>query len=143
MDSQMHLKMSGEGEAGLKGSGRGDLYVTVAVKRHATFERKGNDLYCEILIPFTAAVLGGSLPVPTLTGQTELKIPAGTASGKVFTLKGEGLPAVNRPASRGDEYLRVEIEVPDKISAEERKILQDFAKKRGEKIQVKKGLFGH
>ena len=141
MDSQMHLKITGEGEAGLKGAGRGDLYVTVAVKTHATFERKGNDLYCGILIPFTVAALGGSLAVPTLTRKTEFNIPAGTASGKIFILKGEGLPAVNRPSSRGDEYLRVEIEVPEKISAEERNILQEFAKKRGEKIQVKKGLF--
>ena len=143
MDSQMHLKLAGEGEAGQKGGSRGDLYVNVAVKPHSTFERKGNDIFCEILIPFTIAALGGGVSVPTLTGKTELKISAGTPSGKIFTLKGEGLPAVNRPSTRGDEYLRVEIEVPEKVSAEEKKLLQDFAKKRGEQVRVKKGFFGH
>lgn len=143
MDSQMHLKLTGEGEAGQRGAGRGDLYVTVAVRPHPSFERKGNDLFCEILIPFTIAALGGSVPVPVLTGKLELKIPPGTASGKIFTLKDQGLPAVNRPSVRGDEHLRVEIEVPEKLSLEERKLLQEFAKKRDEKIQVKKGFFSH
>jgi molecular chaperone DnaJ len=141
IETHTRLKVSGEGEAGEKGGGRGDLYINVIVKNHPTFERRGNDLFCEVFIPFTIAALGGDVSVPTLEGKTDLKVPAGSPSGKVFKIENQGLPSINNPA-RGDEYVRIEIEVPTKLDAGQREILLQFAKARGEKAQVKKkGLF--
>lgn len=144
IDSNSRMKLSGEGEAGEKNGPRGDLYVNILIKDHPVFERRQNDLFCEALVPFTVAALGGDLEVPTLTGHASIKIPAGTESGEVFKVKGEGLPSLNHPASRGDQYVRIEIDVPKKLSAEEKKLLQELAKLRQEKVQVKKkGFFEH
>lgn len=144
IESGSRLKVSGEGEAGLKGGGRGDLYLDIEVKDHSFFERKGMDLYCELLIPFTVAALGGEVKVPTLEEESTVKIPAGTASGKFFKVKDAGLPALGNPHTRGNQFVRIEIEVPVSLTAEQKKLLQDFAKNRGEKTQIrKKGFFDH
>ena len=143
IESESRLKVTGEGEAGLKGGGRGDLYVHILVKEHSFFERRGADLYGEVLIPFTSAVLGGEVKVPTLESETPLKIPSGTPSGKFFKINGQGLPVYGRGHARGDQYVRVEIDVPSDLSADQRRLLQEFSKSRGEKIQIKnkKGFF--
>ena len=138
IDTDSRLKISGEGEAGAKGGGRGDLYVHIAVKPHALFERRDENIYCEMLIPFTVAALGGEVSVPTLDGKNALKIAAGTPSGKIFKIKGEGMPHVRQPSVRGDEFVRVDIEVPAKLTEAERKLLQEFARHRGEKPQPRK-----
>lgn len=144
MNGESRLKMTGEGEAGEKGGSRGDLYIRVNVKTHPVFEQQDHHLYCEALVPFTIAALGGEMSVPTLDGKAQLKIPAGTPSGKIFQIKGEGLPVLNRPSLRGDLYIKMEVEVPQHLSAQEKKILQEWAKTRGEKIQIKKrGFFDH
>lgn len=144
MDSDSRLKITGEGEVGAKGGVRGDLYVHVAVRSHPAFERRGTEIYCAVLIPFTLAALGGNVSIPTLDGKTDLKIPAGTPSGKVFKMRGQGLPELGNPALRGDEFVRIEIEVPTKLDSHERNLLQEFAKMRGEQVQVKKkGFFDH
>ncbi len=144
MDADARLKINGEGEAGQKGGGRGDLYVRVAVKAHELFERRDTDLYCEILVPFTIATLGGEVAIPTLEGKTELKIPAGTPSGKIFKLKGEGLPHLGNHTLRGDQFVRLDIEVPTRLDESTKKLLQEFASRRQEKIQIKKkGFFDH
>lgn len=144
IDSDSRLKITGEGEAGEKGGPRGDLYINVAVKEHTFFERRENDLFCEILIPFTIAALGGDVEVPALEGKTELKIPSGTPSGEVFKIKGLGLPVLGHPESRGEQYVRIEIEVPKKMDGAEKKLLQELAKFRGDKVQMKKkGFFEH
>ncbi len=145
IENETRLKVTGEGEAGAKGGPRGDLYVYVRVKEHSFFERRGADLYCEILIPFTSAALGGDVPVPTLEAETSLKIPAGTPSGKIFKIKEQGLPVLGRGQHRGEQYVRVEIEVPDDLTPEQKKLLQEFAKSRGGKNQTrhKKGFFDH
>ncbi|MBI3312926.1 MAG: molecular chaperone DnaJ [Candidatus Omnitrophica bacterium] len=138
IDESARLRLSGEGESGERGGPRGDLYVNVAVKSHTTFERRGSEIYCEMLIPYTLAVLGGEISVPTLDGKESLKIPAGTPAGKIFRIKGQGVPELERPSVRGDELVRIDIEIPLKISDGERKLLQEFAKSRGEKAQTKK-----
>lgn len=144
IDSDSRLKITGEGEAGEKGGPRGDLYVNVAVKEHHFFERRENDLFCELLVPFTVAVLGGDIEVPALEGKTELKISAGTPSGEIMKIKGLGLPVLGHSESRGDQYVRIEIEVPKKIDPAEKKILQELAKFRGDKVHMKKkGFFEH
>lgn len=137
MDSDSRLKLAGEGEAGEKGGPRGDLYVNVVIQPHATFERRDNHLFCRILIPFTVAALGGELSVPTLNGKVPLQIHAGTPSGEIFKMKGEGLPSLHHHSHRGDLFVQMEIDVPKKLEATERKLLQELAKLRPEKIQVK------
>ncbi|MBN1688804.1 MAG: molecular chaperone DnaJ [Candidatus Omnitrophica bacterium] len=138
IESGSRLRISGEGEAGERGGPRGDLYVHVIVKAHKIFERRGTDLVCECLVPFSVAVLGGDLMVPTLDGEAKLKVAAGTPSGKVLKVKGAGLPMLRHPTGRGDQYVRIEIEVPTKLDAEQKKLLQEFAKRRSEKVQIKK-----
>jgi molecular chaperone DnaJ len=143
VDSDSRMKLTGEGEAGEKGGPRGDLYVNLAVKQHPIFERRENNLFCEALIPFTTAALGGEVEVPTLEGKTKLVIEAGTPSGEIFKIKGQGLPSLHGTA-RGELYVRVEIDVPKKLSSEEKKLLQELAKCRQEKVEIKKkGLFDH
>ena len=135
------LRVTGEGEAGQGGASRGDLYVQVRVRKNKTFERQGQDIYCEVLIPYTVAVLGGEVEVPTLTGTTRLEIASGTPAGKVFKIKGEGVPTVGMGDRRGEEYVKVDIEIPVKVSKEERDLLEKLAAGRKEKIQTKKSFF--
>jgi len=138
------LKLSGEGEAGDKSGGRGDLYIAIHVKPHSVFERREEHIFCEVLIPFTVAALGGEISVPTLEGQAPLKIPAGTPAGKIFKIKNEGVPSLSNHHARGDEFVQIEIEVPVKLTEAERKLLQEFAKGRRDKPQAKKkNLFEH
>ncbi len=144
VDNGMRLKMTGEGEAGENGGPRGDLYILMQVEPHELFERKDENLYCEVLVPYTAAVLGGEIKVPTLTSEASLKIPHGTPAGKILKIKGEGLPVLSRENLRGDLFVRIEIDIPAKVHDEERKLLEQYAKLRGNKIQLrKKGFFEH
>ena len=135
------LRVTGEGEAGQSGASRGDLYIQVLIKKNKTFERQGQDVYCEVLIPYTVAVLGGEVEVPTLIGKHQLEVPGGTPSGKVIKIKGEGVPSYGESARRGDEYVKVDIEVPTKLGKAERELLEKLAAERKEKIQVKKSFF--
>lgn len=137
------LKLQGEGEAGLNGGPRGSLYVHILVKKHKIFERDGQNIFCDMLIPFTIASLGGEIKVPTLTGETDLKISAGTPAEKILKIKGEGFPFMRSSDKRGDEYIKINIKIPTKLNKDEKNILQEFAKIRKEKIgPIKKGFFG-
>jgi len=135
------LRVTGEGEAGQGGASRGDLYIQVLVKKNKIFERQGHDIYCEVLIPYTVATLGGEVEVPTLTGKTVLEIAAGTPAGKVLKIKGGGVPPFGMEDRRGDQYVKVDIEIPTKLSKAEREWLEKFAAERKEKIQTKKSFF--
>lgn len=140
IDSGSRLKISGEGEAGHRGGAAGHLYVLVAVKEHSLFERDGQDLYCEWAIPFTVACMGGQVEIPTLVdGKTKLKIPAGTPSGKVFRISGKGMTGLHGHG-RGDQVVRVKIEVPAHLSEREKKLLEELAKIRGEEASGPKGF---
>lgn len=123
IDQGQRLKLRGEGEAGSAGGQAGDLYVQIAIKPHKIFERQETELICELPITYSDAVLGAEIDVPTLEGETKLKIPAGTASGKVFRLKNKGIQALGE-SRRGDQHVRVYVNIPKKISAEERELLQ-------------------
>ncbi|MBI4209130.1 MAG: molecular chaperone DnaJ [Deltaproteobacteria bacterium] len=120
------LRLTREGEAGLRGGPPGDLYVFLSVKEHPLFQREGHDLYCQLPIRFVDAALGGETEVPTLEGKERIKIPAGTPVGKIFTLRGEGVPSLNG-GPRGDLHFQVTIEVPTKLSKEEKELLKRFA----------------
>ncbi len=135
------LRVTGEGEAGQSGASRGDLYIHVIVKKSKTFERQGQNIYCERLIPYTVAVLGGEVEVPTLTGKTVLKVAAGTSAGKVLKIKDEGVPLYGMTDRRGDEYVKIDIEVPVKLSKTERELLEKLADERKDGINPKKGFF--
>jgi len=125
------LRSSRNGEAGMRGGPPGDLYVVIHIKEHEVFEREEDNLYCEVPVRFTTAALGGEVNVPTLEGKAALKIPAGTQSGTVFKLRGKGVPTLNS-SQRGDLLVRVLVEVPSKLGAEQRKKLEEFAELCGD-----------
>jgi molecular chaperone DnaJ len=131
VDTGSRLRSGGNGEAGMAGGAAGDLYIVLTVKEHELFERQGDDLFCEIPIKFTLATLGGSIEVPTLFGKGALKIPAATQSGTTFRLRNKGMPSL-RGGHQGDQLVRVHVEVPQALSAEQRKLLEDFAKVSGD-----------
>jgi molecular chaperone DnaJ len=131
IDEGARLRSPGGGEAGLRGGSAGDLYVVIHLKEHAIFQRDGMDLHCEMPIPFSIAALGGEVRVPTLTGAVNLKIPPGTQSGAMFRIRGQGMPAL-QSSSRGDILARVQVEVPTRLNAEQRKALEHFAELCGE-----------
>ncbi len=114
------VRAAGEGEA-VSGGSAGDLYLIVRQQPHARFERKNRDLYVHVAVPVTTAVLGGEVVVPAISGSTlRLKIPELTANGRVFRLRGHGMPAVGKPDDRGDLYATVDVALPTSLSAEER-----------------------
>ena len=125
------LRSMRNGEAGMRGGPPGDLYVVVHIKEHEVFEREENNLFCEVPASFSIAALGGEINVPTLDGQAQLKIPAGTQSGTAFKLRGKGVPSLNSH-TRGDLIVRVAVEVPTRLNAEQRKKLEEFSALMGE-----------
>lgn len=127
------LRLVGEGEAGVRGGPTGDLYVVVHIKPHKIFNREGNNVLYEASISFIQAALGSEIDVPTLSGGAKLKIPAGTQTHTVFRLKGKGLPKL-KGFGRGDEYVRIIIRTPTKLTSRQRKKLTELAKELGEDI---------
>lgn len=132
--SGMRLRLEGMGEYGRDGPG--DLHVRVFIRPHDIFDRRGDDLYLEAPISFPQAALGGDIKVPTLSGTAKLHIPAGTHSHTVFKLKGEGMPRIGG-GGKGDELVRVLIDVPKKLSKKQKELLKEFDKEKKEK-----GFFG-
>ncbi len=126
IDSGARLRSSGNGETGPRGGPAGDLYVVVHVRPNDVFLREGDDLLCEVPVHFTLAALGGEIEVPTLNGAARLKVPPGTQSGTVFRLRGKGMPNVHGHG-RGDQHVRVMVEVPSKLSRAARAKLEELA----------------
>jgi len=114
------VRAAGEGESGSGGAAAGDLYLRVQVRPHGMLERKGDDLHVRVRVPLTTAVLGGEAEVPTLNGSVRLKIPATTQVGQVFRFKGKGMPIVGRKGAHGDLFATVDVELPKKMTEEER-----------------------
>ena len=125
VDTGTRLRLTGEGEPGESGGQAGDLYVVVHVKEHPIFAREDREVICEVPISFVDAALGSSIDVPTLDGKAKLKIPSGTQSGKIFRLKGKGIPSLNG-YERGDQHVRVVIETPTNLSKDQRRLLEEF-----------------
>ncbi len=126
VDTGARLRLSGEGNHGRAGGHPGDLYVVLSVEPHEQFRREGNDVVLTWAVPYPTAVLGGTCRVPTLHGEEELEIPAGTGAGRVFTLRGKGIPRVDG-RGKGDEHVVVTIRVPRKLTSEQRKAVQKLA----------------
>ncbi len=132
--SGQKLRSAGNGEAGVMGGPPGDLYVVVHVREHDIFERQGDDLHCDVPIKFTLAALGGTIEVPSLSspsGRVSLKIPPGTQDGTVFKLRDRGMPHL-RGGGHGSQFVRVHIEVPKKLTPEQRSLLEQFARACGD-----------
>ena len=127
VETGTRLKLAGEGEAGVRGGGPGDLYVVIVVKEHPLFTRQGDDIYCEVPVSFTQAALGAQIDIPTITGKTALKVPPGTQTGAEFRLRGKGFPNV-RGYGHGDLLARIFVEVPTHLTAKQRDVLEQYAK---------------
>ncbi len=140
VESGTRLRFGGQGESGEQGGESGDLYVVIHVKEHEHFKRQGNDLICELQIPFTQAALGGEIHIPTLDERSiKFKVPEGTPSGQVFRIKNEGVPFLNG-TGRGDLHIIVDILVPKKLNGKQRALLQEFAQLSGEEVNIKSDL---
>src|SRR5436190_701259 len=144
VDDGQRLRLSGRGPAAPRGGVPGDLYVTVRVASDPRFERHGDDLLHVRTIAFTQAALGTHLDVETLEGPEELLVPPGTQPGHVFRLKGRGVPALRgRGRGRGDLLVRVDVEIPGRLSVEEDELIRSLAELRGEDVAAAqdKGVF--
>lgn len=131
VDAGSNLRIRGEGEAGTAGAG--NLYVIIQVRPHPVFERQANDLITEKTISLSKAILGGQVEVPTLDGHLRMKIPPGTQSARIFRLKGKGIPDLHGGGG-GDELVRINIEIPKRLSPEQRKLMEEFARLSGEDV---------
>ena len=126
----MRLRLANEGESGLNNGPPGDLYVAITVKPHPIFQRKGHDIVCEIPVHMVTAVMGGKIEVPTLKGNTVIKIPPGTQHDKVLRLKGLGIPSL-KSHSTGDQQFIIKVQIPTKLTARQKELLAEFAKESG------------
>ena len=140
VDTGTRLRMQGEGERSPAGGVPGDCYVFITVKSHPLFHRDGQDLICRVPISYPQAALGAEIEIPTLDGQEKTKIPAGTQNNDIITLRGRGMPLPRRSIA-GDLHIQVYIEVPRKLKAEHRKLLQQLAELEGEHIMPERKNF--
>jgi len=131
VDNGVHLVMAGEGDEGRLGGPPGDLYIVVHVRAHEFFRRSGDDLILSLPISFSQAALGSVLPIPTLNGNKELTIPAGTQPGEVIRLKGEGVP-YPKGQRRGDLLVTVRVVIPRDLNARQQHLLKEMAKEEPE-----------
>lgn len=143
IDNDQTIVLKGEGESGTKGGPKGDLYVVVTVRNHRVFKRQGNTVICEVPITFTQATLGANLKIPMVDGTEEIyQIPEGTQSGTKFTIKGKGFKAVNS-TYQGDFVFIVNVQIPKRLTTEQRDLLTKLAKTMNEQPPIKKrGIFG-
>ncbi len=125
VDNGSRLRLRGEGEAGLEGGPPGDLFITLKVKPHTLFTREGDNILLEVPISFALAAMGGGISIPTLDGKVRLKIPSGTQTGKIFRLRGKGVPHLNS-FQKGDQLIKVSVETPVNLSSEQRQLLKRF-----------------
>lgn len=139
VDDGAQLRVSGRGEAGVRGGPAGNLYVAISLSPHPVFRRAGEDLGCEVGVPMTVAALGGSVDVPTLDGQETIEVDAGTQSGEVIRLKGKGMPRLGGRA-RGEIVIWLRVETPTELDDEQEELLARFAKLRSENAGGR-GLF--
>ncbi len=141
IDDGQTVSLRGEGEPGSKGGLAGDLFISIRVRPHPLFQRQGTDVICEIPITFVQAALGAEIDVPTLDGKVKHVVPEGTQTGSVFRIKGKGIPYI-RGNGRGDQYLRVNVEVPQKLNEKQKEILREFAELSGDEVhEQRKGFF--
>ena len=137
---QMTLNVSGHGNAGYNGGPKGDLHVSVNVKKHSIFERRGDDVWCDLPITFAQAVLGAEVIVPTLDGKVNYSIHEGTQPNDIFRLKGRGIPHLGG-RGRGDQYCRVLVEIPKNLNNKQKELVRQFDSTTSEKNYAKRKNF--
>jgi len=134
VENGSRLRISGEGEAGEHGAGRGDLYVLIKVKKHDFFEREDNHLLCEIAISISQAALGVAVEIPTLDGTEKLRVPPGTQSGEIFKIKGRGLKDMESRRA-GDLYVKVQVRTPGNLTKDQKDLLRRLGELRSENLE--------
>lgn len=135
IDNGQVISLNGEGEPGLRGGGPGNLYITVSVKKHAIFTRKGDSIFCEVHVTFPQAALGAIIDVPTLSGVEKFDLAEGTQTGSIFTLKGKGIKNVNGRGI-GDLYFTVIVDTPKRLNTEQRELIKKLAEVSGENFET-------
>jgi molecular chaperone DnaJ len=126
VETGTRIRLSGEGEAGLRGGPPGDLYIFIEVQDHAIFQRDGLDLFCRVPVSMTKAALGGEVEVPTIDGgRSRVKVPEGSQSGRQMRLRSKGMPAL-RGTGQGDMYIELAVETPVKLTSEQKELLRQF-----------------
>ncbi len=141
IDNGATLKLTGKGDAGVRGGVAGDLYVTVRVKAHKDFQRKGSDVYSEQSIDVLQAILGSNVDIQTINGVINMKIPAGTQSGRVFKLSNHGITKL-KTDSKGDHYVTITVTIPQKLSKKEKETYMQLASEKGIEVSDDKGFLG-
>ncbi len=133
IDDDYSLRLGGEGEPGIQGGPKGDLYVVVHVKPHKTFEREGDNIFCEAHIGFPQAALGTKIYVPTLDGKAKLKIPAGTQTDTLLRLRGKGVPHL-QGWGRGDQFVKVIVRTPTKLTKRQKELIAELTEEMEDKV---------
>ena len=126
VETGTRIRLSGEGEAGMRGGPTGDLYIFIEVAEHGIFQRDGVNLYCRVPVSMTSAALGGEIEVPTIDGgRSRVKVPSGTQSGRQMRLRGKGMPAL-RGGMRGDMFIEMAVETPVNLTSRQKQLLREF-----------------
>ena len=133
VEDGMRIRLSGQGEVGPGGGPAGDLYVEIAERPHDVFSRKGDDLHCRVTVPMTAASLGTRLTIKTLDGEEAVEVRPGTQPGATLRIREKGVPHL-RGAGRGDLFVHLDVRTPTKLSADQERVLREFARARGEEV---------
>ena len=140
IDEGQTISLRGEGNAGTNGGPNGDLLINITIRPHAILTRDGTSVLCEVPITYAQAVLGAEIEVPTLDGKVKYTVPEGTQTGTVFRLRGKGIPVLNSK-SRGDQFVRVNIEVPKNLTQKQKDLLKHFAESLGENAHTERKSF--
>ena len=143
IDHGQTLRVSGKGEVGDVGAPTGDLLVTVSVKSHPVFERRGNDVYMRMPISFVQAALGAELSIPTLDGNVKFTIQPGTQTSTTFRLQGKGIPSLRNNKHRGDQYVEVYVVIPKDLTEKQKNILREFEPELGQQAEESKKGWQH
>jgi len=143
VDDGRQIRLAVEGQPGINNGPNGNSFLEIKVKPHKFFRRKNDDIFLDVKLNVAQAALGADILVPTLEGKEKIKVPAGTQPGKVFTLKSQGVPHL-RSSGRGDQHVMVNVEVPTRLSAEQRKLMEQLAATMGSEVKPEeKGFFDH
>ncbi|MGH2458240.1 MAG: DnaJ C-terminal domain-containing protein [Chloroflexota bacterium] len=143
VESGTRIRFAGLGAPGLEGGPPGDLYVVINVLPDERFEREGANLYTQVRVPLTTALLGGEVDVPTLTGNVALKIPPETQNGRAFRLRGKGMPRPGAPSRHGDLFVEVYVELPRRLSEQEKELVRQLARAREPAAKVPEAAQGN
>jgi molecular chaperone DnaJ len=144
IEDSTRMRVAGEGEPSPDGGPPGDLYCDIFIRPHRFFARRGNDVLVEVPIPFATAAMGGEIDVPTIDGEGLLKVPRGTPSGQLLRIRKAGVPVLNG-RGRGDQIVRVVVDVPRKMTKRQEELLREFAdieKREGGKKSLWERFFG-